>query len=173
MKGLAIVSMLVAGGLTSCSRNPDHKEQAIGAAQALIKRSLIDPDSVQFRDVKYGKPTVQGGPSEIVCGEYNSKTRLGGYVGFSRFLYDVKSGELWDPNDERNFWGTDASIKWRYWSRAYSEICRNEEMTPAEQRTIDDEVAEVKKAALERDAEDLREAEEFQNLVDPIMANLR
>jgi len=46
-------------------------------------------------------------------------------------------------------------------------------MTPAEQRTIDDEVAEVKKAALERDAEDLREAEEFQNLVDPIMANLR
>jgi hypothetical protein len=56
-------------------------------AQAQLKEKaahdLIDPDSAQFRNVRFvgtvDKPTM--------CGEINAKNRFGGYVGFRAFMY--------------------------------------------------------------------------------------
>ncbi len=47
-----------------------------------IKAKLKDPDSAQFRNVKFhvgmGKP--------VTCGEVNAKNSFGGYSGFERFI---------------------------------------------------------------------------------------
>ena len=44
--------------------------------------SLYDPDSAQFRNLR----NVSKGQEPIICGEVNAKNRLGGYVGYRRFL---------------------------------------------------------------------------------------
>lgn len=55
-------------------------------AKQLIERTLVDPMSVQYREVKsYGDGTV--------CGEFNAKNRMGGYTGFGSFVYF--RGKLW------------------------------------------------------------------------------
>lgn len=51
-----------------------QKAQTEVAAQK-VKESLIDSDSAKFRNQKGN------------CGEVNSKNRMGGYVGFSRYIY--------------------------------------------------------------------------------------
>ena len=60
--------------VTACSnRNVD-------LAKAAVEKELIDPSSVQYRNVvAYSE--------NVVCGEVNSKNRLGGYVGFKPFVY--------------------------------------------------------------------------------------
>lgn len=52
------------------------KEQAqIEVAAQKVKDSLIDSDSAKFRNQKGN------------CGEVNAKNRMGGYTGFSRYIY--------------------------------------------------------------------------------------
>jgi hypothetical protein len=52
----------------------------VRAAHDALKEGLYDPQSAQFR--------AEGvGDSGSVCGEVNAKNRLGGYVGFRRFVY--------------------------------------------------------------------------------------
>lgn len=51
-----------------------QKAQIEVAAQK-VKEGLIDPDSAKFRN-------QQGN-----CGEVNAKNRMGGYTGFSRYVY--------------------------------------------------------------------------------------
>jgi len=60
--------------LTACG-NKD-----IAVVKELIEAELSDPSSAQYRD-------VVAFSEGVVCGEVNSKTQLGGYVGFQRFLY--------------------------------------------------------------------------------------
>ena len=45
-----------------------------------LTQSLVDADSAQFR----GERVAAGGT--VVCGEFNSKNRMGGYAGFRRFI---------------------------------------------------------------------------------------
>lgn len=53
---------------------------------------LKDPESAQFRDVKFKKAPESG--SWHMCGYVNAKNAFGGYVGFSRFYGNlfVKKG---------------------------------------------------------------------------------
>lgn len=60
-------------------------KEMIDAAIQIVRWGLIDPESSRFRSVSISP----GG--HAVCGEYNSKNRLGGYVGFPRFIVRVKS----------------------------------------------------------------------------------
>lgn len=53
-----------------------------GEAKDALKSLLNDPDSVKFGALKPGKD--QGD----VCGYFNAKNRMGGYVGETAFLYD-------------------------------------------------------------------------------------
>jgi hypothetical protein len=65
--------------LAACGNDKTGSE-----AKQLIERTLSDPGSVQYRDVK----TFNDG---TVCGEYNAKNKLGGYVGFQPFAYFRKT----------------------------------------------------------------------------------
>lgn len=50
-------------------------------AKKLVARSLRDPGSAQFRDVKR--------VGESVCGEVNGKNAYGAYAGFKHFIVDA------------------------------------------------------------------------------------
>jgi len=57
-------------------------------ALAAVKNQLIDPFAAQFRDIYEVRGVSQGGePKTVVCGEVNSKNRLGGYVGWTKWVY--------------------------------------------------------------------------------------
>jgi hypothetical protein len=57
----------------------------------LVKRSLTDPESAKFRNIN------KGSDPGLVCGEVNSKNRLGGYVGFTKFLVAADGTVTIDP----------------------------------------------------------------------------
>lgn len=48
-----------------------------------IKINLKDPNSIQTRNIKIYKKRS----SEAVCGEFNAKNAMGGYVGYKGFVY--------------------------------------------------------------------------------------
>ena len=52
----------------------------IEAAKKSIEERLLDPSSVQYRNVKAYSENV-------VCGEVNGKNTMGGYVGYKPFIY--------------------------------------------------------------------------------------
>lgn len=58
-------------------------------AEALLAGYLIDPGSVQLRKVRTS--TVS---SDSICGEVNAKNRMGGYVGFRRFIASRSAVEV-------------------------------------------------------------------------------
>jgi hypothetical protein len=60
------------------------EDQQVKAAKEAVLDQLIDPQSAQFTNVrKLG--------SFAVCGEVNSKNRLGGYVGRRKFIAFVQN----------------------------------------------------------------------------------
>lgn len=65
-------------------------------AHDAIKNLLFDPDSAQFRN----EETASDGS---VCGEVNSKNRMGGYVGFTRFVYVASMQSVMVSTGEPDF----------------------------------------------------------------------
>jgi hypothetical protein len=62
--------------------------------RAPVLAQLNDPDSAQFRNLKYvGNWTVKGG---LLCGQVNAKNAMGGYVGYSWFESGIKSASIED-----------------------------------------------------------------------------
>lgn len=80
LKLLAVLNCLTVGLLTGCDKAKSAEELLIESAQKVVAAKLIDPQSVQFRNIKGSER------AEMVCGELNSKNSLGGYVGFQRFM---------------------------------------------------------------------------------------
>jgi hypothetical protein len=79
----------------------------IGKSQKGIKTKLRDPDSAQFRDVRF----YSGGPTPVVCGEVNSKNGFGGYGGFQRFIASGENlaflqSEMASPAEMDDAWKT-------------------------------------------------------------------
>lgn len=56
-----------------------EKAAIIKKAEDTVKSRLIDPDSAKFQNQKGN------------CGEVNAKNKLGGYTGYSRYIYDPKT----------------------------------------------------------------------------------
>ncbi len=54
--------------------------------------TLYDPASSQFEDVAHFPSTG------AVCGRVNAKNRMGGYVGFTRFVITTSGEVVVDPN---------------------------------------------------------------------------
>lgn len=62
--------------------------------RAPVLAQLNDPDSAQFRNLKYvGNWTAKGG---LLCGQVNAKNAMGGYVGYSWFEASLKSVSIED-----------------------------------------------------------------------------
>ena len=58
-------------------------------AKAAVAETLIDPYAAQF-----DRLTVAKSAETIVCGRFNAKNKVGGFVGFRPFLYDGSTKEL-------------------------------------------------------------------------------
>lgn len=79
----ACLLLVVAAQLSGCGDG-----QATQQAKQTIQHGLSDPLSVQYRNVV----EHQGG---VVCGEYNAKNKMGGYVGFAEFIFNApKLGDM-------------------------------------------------------------------------------
>lgn len=66
--------------LVACGNNN------LEAAKKALNKILKDPSSAQYQNVtvyKYG----------VVCGEINAKNSMGGYTGFTRFIYTPQFNE--------------------------------------------------------------------------------
>jgi hypothetical protein len=60
----------------------------------VLRSGLFDPESAQFQDVKHFSTTG------ATCGLVNAKNRMGGYVGFTRFVVRKDGEVLLDPTDD-------------------------------------------------------------------------
>ena len=78
--GLAI---LVASGRVTLPR-PDY--------EIAVAERLIDPESARFRNIDDRRSEAAGG----VCGEMDSRNRLGGYVGWTRFFAKADGTNGWE-----------------------------------------------------------------------------
>jgi hypothetical protein len=95
MKIINILIVCFFGVFASACGNPN-----IELAKKAIERDLLDPASVQYRDVKEFSEGV-------VCGEINAKNGLGGYVGYKTFIYNgmLKDGAYFETDDR-------VQVKW-------------------------------------------------------------
>ena len=55
-------------------------------AEEQLRSKLTDDHGVRYRDVHTKLSTLEGGGIVAFCGEENSRTPLGGYGGYKRFL---------------------------------------------------------------------------------------
>jgi hypothetical protein len=84
---LGLMLLLGTVVLAGCSPEISRGKQALEA-------KLKDPGSVQYKDVvAYSE--------NVVCGEYNAKNELGGYVGFKRFI--TIKGSLVQGDEHANY----------------------------------------------------------------------
>ena len=60
----------------------DKQAWLIDTSKDAIRAKLRDPDSAQFRNVKF----YSGGGAPVVCGEVNGKNGFGGRAGYQRFI---------------------------------------------------------------------------------------
>lgn len=70
-------------GVPSWAANPILSHQA----ESVVKAHLSDPESAQFRN------------KDGMCGEVNSKNKLGGYTGFQRYISAGKTVAFDDNSD--------------------------------------------------------------------------
>lgn len=87
LRPLAVLLVLIAVAalLTGCDADMQRAKDA-------VRQRLIDPDSAQFRDLRK--------VDEGICGQVNSKNRMGGYVGYRTFLYDSRLRRAYLRSDD-------------------------------------------------------------------------
>ena len=83
-KALIPATILALGTLCYFGYRLHLQNVAATAARTPLVSSLTDPQSVQFRNER---AVTRAG---AICGEFNAKNKLGGYVGFRRFISDGK-----------------------------------------------------------------------------------
>src|SRR4051794_8069685 len=82
-------ALLVAVALSSTIMAATPVRSPLGAkAKSIIANRLVDPSSLMVRNTHVATVTADGQSLTLLCGEYNSKNRFGGYVGFRQFVYD-------------------------------------------------------------------------------------
>jgi curved DNA-binding protein CbpA len=64
-----------------------------GEAKDAVRNALIDPDSAKFKNVVVRDRGV-------VCGEMNAKNKMGGYSGYTKFVYYTEDSVLLLQNPE-------------------------------------------------------------------------
>lgn len=117
---LAVALCVVLIG-TGCSPSRSDRANAFDVAKvkAMVTDELSDPDSAKFRRVfisefEEGKGTATAVLS--LCGEVNAKNRMGGYVGYRRFVADERVAFI-DENID------DSSAEQKAFNTLYSASC--------------------------------------------------
>lgn len=98
----------------------------VNKAKAIIAKRLIDPDSLQVRSTRLVTASVNGKSQQVLCGEFNSKNRMGGYAGFETFAYEptILKGVLSFDGEKFSFYGVDGAGE-----MSHQEVFANAETT--------------------------------------------
>ena len=70
------------------------QEKTIAAAQDAAKKTLKDPDSAKFQNIRM--MDYDGG--KVLCGEINAKNSYGGYVGYKRFVAGTSAATIFSTS---------------------------------------------------------------------------
>lgn len=57
-------------------------------AKAILADRMVDPGSLQIKGTRVATAAMDGATRTFLCGQYNSKNKLGGYTGFKTFIYE-------------------------------------------------------------------------------------
>ena len=101
----------LAGNCTAQDCRTEKLRVLEAEAKAAVVERMIDPKSTEFRNVKayagvsarkfYAAENISGPlVIDVVCGEVNSKNKLGGYVGFKPFRW-ASDGKLGLPDPDK------------------------------------------------------------------------
>ena len=82
-------------------------------AQEKLQGILTDDHGVRYRDVHTKLSTLEGGGIVAFCGEENSRSPLGGYDGFERFIAS------------RSVATTESQMEPAEFSQTWSQFCEN------------------------------------------------
>jgi hypothetical protein len=66
----------------------------IDVATKSLARSLKDPDSARFQNVRLAESSF----GKVVCGEANAKNSYGGYTGFKRFVAGTNGSTFYNTD---------------------------------------------------------------------------
>jgi hypothetical protein len=102
---------LTAKGSAGAGNQGERNARAEQAVRSYFEQTLIDPASAQYRNLQVfldvpGSKLRKGGSKttplvDVVCGEVNSKNRMGGYVGFRPFYWDSDEKKVVGALDDR------------------------------------------------------------------------
>lgn len=102
--GLCLTLLIVACGPALTSKQafvPD--EFHMNRAQAKAAYNLRDPNAAQFRNIRGVSAKAETGvTANYICGEINGKNAMGGYVGFTPFVYFISTDEAIVANRDLN-----------------------------------------------------------------------
>lgn len=95
--------------IVSCDKIPGTQANLEAQVHEALAGALVDPASAQLRNVRVAELM------DTICGEVNSKNRMGGYVGYRRFVYIPLTQEILieetDPTDPASTMSWDRSFK--------------------------------------------------------------
>lgn len=94
---MAIVGTVVVLGGIAYDWKTNRSPAAI--ATAVVKAKLNDPESAVFRNQIKAKRGGEG----VWCGEVNARNRMGGMVGFTRYIVEVYPDRSADVLDQVHF----------------------------------------------------------------------
>jgi hypothetical protein len=84
---MRLLVLAALAGLSACGKQEDPR---MVEGREAVKSLLTDPSSAQFRNLRFHPAR---GQARHLCGEVNAKNRMGGYVGFQAFSFDLVSKE--------------------------------------------------------------------------------
>ena len=87
MKKILIVSLLSLAGIAHAIT--DDCSIVESSIRTSMSTKMKDPDSVQFRNIKFYRYDNNGKDSYVATGEVNGKNSYGGYVGFAPFGINI------------------------------------------------------------------------------------
>lgn len=88
MKWSVALAALLCISPADAATNGQPLSAMVTRARGIIAERMIDPDSLQLRNTRVVTATINGQSQTILCGDFNSKNRFGGYVGFKSFVYE-------------------------------------------------------------------------------------
>lgn len=107
----AVVALAAIAALGGLAYHWQESRSPAALARDVVKSKLNDRDSAVFRNQVLAKRGGEG----IWCGEVNARNRMGGMVGFTRYIVKVEPDRNLDILDEVDFdqGGDTFSGKWR------------------------------------------------------------
>ena len=89
-------ALLLSACVSIASKQPMRLSgKQVSEVQETVRYRMIDPTSTMFRNIRgYDAVLTDGKPYQFICGEVNSKNRMGGYTGFSAFKGRLEGGKF-------------------------------------------------------------------------------